>query len=58
MTLRDHFAGQALVGLMGRNWSNVKYDDDAELMAIWAKNAYVVADFMMEARSASGETSE
>ena len=44
MTLRDWFAGQALVGLVGRAETN-------DGLAI-AKDAYVIADAMLRAREA------
>ena len=42
--LRDHFAAQAMQGMMANNW-NTNYAD-------WAKHAYKMADSMMKARSA------
>jgi hypothetical protein len=42
MTLRDWFAGQALVGLLSRN--------DVPLAHIIPDNAYMIADAMLEAR--------
>ena len=44
MTLRDWFAGQALLGL-GRAWLNGGADD-----AMLAQFSYQVADAMLEAR--------
>lgn len=49
MTLRDYFAGQAMQGLWGafnRDWHN---PNDYQIKVV-ARNAYVVADAMMEAR--------
>ena len=51
MTLRDYFAAKAMQGLMGRDWSDFKVSDD-ELIAIWARSAYGVADAMLKARQA------
>ena len=49
MTLRDYFAAKAIQGLMGRDWSDFKISDD-ELIALWARSAYGVADAMLAAR--------
>ena len=49
MTLRDYFAAKAIQGLMGRDWSDFKISDD-ELIALWARSAYGVADAMLKAR--------
>lgn len=49
MTLRDYFAAKAVQGLMGRDWSDFKVSDD-ELIAMWARSAYGVADAMLKAR--------
>ena len=49
MTLRDYFAAKAMQGLMGRDWSDFKVSDD-ELIAMWARSAYGVADAMLKAR--------
>ena len=46
MTLRDYFAGQALVGLLSDNFLAPKISS-IELLAI---NSYVIADAMLEAR--------
>ena len=51
MTLRDYFAAKAIQGLMGRDWSDFKISDD-ELIALWARSAYGVADAMLKARQA------
>ena len=50
MTLRDYFAAKAMPGLMGRNWSNHKGTDE-ELIGVWARSSYAVADAMLEARA-------
>ena len=50
MTLRDYFAAKAMQGLMGRNWSECKVTDE-ELIAIWARSSYGMADAMMKERS-------
>ena len=49
MTLRDYFAAKAMPGLMGRNWSNHKGTDE-ELIGVWARSSYAVADAMLKAR--------
>lgn len=50
MSLRDYFAAKAMQGLMGRNWSECKVTDE-ELIAIWARSSYGMADAMMKERS-------
>jgi hypothetical protein len=52
MSLRDHFAGEALKGLMARNWSDFEGTDE-ELITVWAKSSYYVADEMLKARESS-----
>lgn len=48
-SLRDKFAGDALIGLIGRVWEeNGKVPDD--VMDKWAKAAYGTADAMIRAR--------
>lgn len=49
MTLRDYFAAKAMQGLMARNWSNHKGTDE-ELIGVWARSSYAVADAMLKAR--------
>jgi hypothetical protein len=49
MTMRDYFAAKAMQGLMGRNWSNHKGSDE-ELIGVWARSSYAVADAMLKAR--------
>lgn len=49
LTVRDYFAAKAMQGLMGRDWSDFKISDD-ELIALWARSAYGVADAMLKAR--------
>lgn len=51
MTLRDYFAAKALPGLMGRDWSNHKGTDE-ELIDLWARSSYGIADAMLKAREA------
>ena len=51
MTLRDYFAAKAMRGLMGRDWSDHK-GTNKELIDIWARSAYGVADAMLKAREA------
>lgn len=53
MGLRDYFAAKALPGLMGRNWSFHKGTDE-ELMEIWARASYFLADAMLAAREKGG----
>jgi hypothetical protein len=50
VTLRDYFAAKAIAGLMVRNWSHHTGTDE-ELIAIWARSAYGVADAMIQERS-------
>ena len=50
MTLRDYFAAKAMQGLMGRNWSHHAGTDE-ELIDVWARSAYAVADAMLKARN-------
>ena len=49
MSLRDYFAAKAMQGLMGRDWSNHKGSDE-ELIGVWARSSYAVADAMLKAR--------
>jgi hypothetical protein len=48
MTLRDYFAAKAMQGLMTRAWDHI--EDDKEVIKIWAKTSYLIADEMLEAR--------
>ncbi len=52
MTLRDYFAGQAIIPFM--NWSLDQSQEDGDTAAIaakrYAKSAYLIADAMLEAR--------
>lgn len=48
MTLRDYFAARALLGLQSRSWIHTGTSE--ELLAIWARSAYAIADAMLEAR--------
>lgn len=50
MSLRDYFATKALVGLLGRDWSRTKHNDDTQLIRQWAESAYIVADVMLKER--------
>lgn len=58
MTLRDYFAGQALIALMGNaDWARglekvVKAGSEASFKKSLALNAYNLADMMIEAREA------
>jgi hypothetical protein len=49
LTLRDYFAAKAMPGLMGRDWSMFQGSDE-ELIDLWARSAYGVADAMIKAR--------
>lgn len=51
MSLLDYFAGQALVGLIGRNWDHV--GDNRAVIRAWAESAYFVAENMLAARRRS-----
>ena len=51
MSLRDYFAGQALVGLCG----NTSWDDTFNNPSATAKCAYALADAMMAARKGGTE---
>lgn len=56
MTLRDHFAGQAMQALIaGRSWGHLGTDVDV-LFKTWATSAYSLADAMLEARKEGGAT--
>ena len=46
MTLRDWFAGQAIIGLA----ANDMRSEEAHDFSVWATNAYALADAMIEAR--------
>ena len=48
MTLRDYFAAKAMQEFISSTKSNSK--DDADVMHINARYAYLMADAMMEAR--------
>ena len=52
MTLRDYFAGQAIIPFM--TWSLERSQEDGDTSAIaakrYAKSAYLIADAMLEAR--------
>lgn len=54
MTLRDYFAGQALVGLTMRMNSQERrrYREDVNLKGLEARTAYAIADAMLRARDA------
>lgn len=49
MSLRDHFASQALVGLMGLSWDGSGLGGQ-QLRERWATGSYLVADAMLRAR--------
>lgn len=52
MTLRDYFAGQAIIPIM--SWAVDQLQGDTDRVAItanrYAKSAYLIADAMLEAR--------
>ncbi len=50
-SLRDEMAAKAMPGLMVRNWSAFK-GSDSELIEVWARSSYGVADAMLKAREA------
>ena len=50
-SLQNDFAAKAMQGLMVRNWSNYKGTNE-ELIGVWARSSYTVADAMLEAREA------
>jgi hypothetical protein len=51
MTLRDWFAGQALVGISGAEVRAFAFQEDAsDDVRFWAKAAYIIADAMLAAR--------
>lgn len=49
LTVRDWFAGQALLGMISRNENTVSADSTMQRLA---KRAYATADAMLEARAA------
>lgn len=52
MSLRDHFAGEALNAVIGgRSWSHIDQD---HIMEVWAQAAYAVADAMLAERAKGG----
>ncbi len=55
MTLRDYFAGQALIGLVGSTPPEVLDDIEQGVRGgkFLARGAYVLADALLAARSAS-----
>jgi hypothetical protein len=51
MTLRDWFAGQALVGISGAEVRAFAIQEDAsDDVRFWAKASYIIADAMLAAR--------
>ncbi len=52
MSLRDYFAGQAIIGLVGHgnNVESEKYDPAATIADVVAGHAYFIADAMLKAR--------
>jgi hypothetical protein len=58
MTLRDYFAGQALIGIMGdmeRALSEVKATRQASMPDFFAGAAYRYADAMLKARETDND---
>lgn len=53
MSLRDYFAAHALALLAGRSWDHAA--KDGELITIWARSAYHIADAMLQAREAQND---
>jgi len=52
MTLRDYFAGQALVGILPDAFQKCPDDYTLEPLAkLWAEMAYEIADQMIRARN-------
>lgn len=52
MSLRDWFAGQALVGLLHRSWDHVAKE---EMVARWAAASYALADALLAERAKGRE---
>ncbi len=52
MSLRDYFAGQAIIGLVGHgnNVESCNYDPTATIADVVAGHAYFIADSMLKAR--------
>lgn len=50
MSLRDWFAGQALVGLAGMDLTSLKNEEPDVVLALMARSAYVLADAMLAER--------
>lgn len=51
-TLRDEFAGTALLGLMGRLWADPATGKEPDnLLSIWAASSYAMADAMLAERA-------
>lgn len=55
MTLRDYFAAHAVIGLMGRHWSDENGDVPDDIWERWASGAYLAADAMIAEREKGGE---
>ncbi len=55
MDLRDYMAIHILPGLMVRNWSHLNLSG-GDLMDVWAKNAYILADKMLIERNKKDDT--
>jgi hypothetical protein len=53
MTLRDYFAAASLPGLLARRWDLEGLGSDENIIEIWGKSAYAVADAMLRARKES-----
>jgi hypothetical protein len=51
MTLRDYFAGQALVGILANGHSGAFFDEDGKQVGDTGSYAYEIADSMLKARN-------
>lgn len=53
LTVRDHFAGEALSGIIARRWEDDQGNVPDDIFDRWATAAYKVADAMLRARHAN-----
>lgn len=58
MSLRDWFAGQALIGLIQRRWEDDNGDVPVDILERWSQAAYRTADAMLTARAALSQHRE